>query len=263
MWRCLFITFWVFALSVSSALANPDIRGLLISGDYETARIEAEALETANGYALAAEALNAQILLGEIDDLNKAAKASLDLAQQALAIEPSNANARLQEALAYGFVTRTTGNFKAWRKKLPQKTFDKAKALQEDYPNDARALALLAAWHLGVIQKAGAKNGGKWFGASLEVGKDLYQSAMQLDPHDILIATNYYMALTALDLEISPVHNKAALENILGLTPRSDVDKKVQAQARTMLSILGDRKAEIRLAENFLDGEFVQPAPRL
>lgn len=239
-----------------SAIANPDIRLQIHQGNYEQAYQATQNLETAEGLALAAESLNAQILLGDISKLNKTAKRARVYAQRSLDIEPDAYNARLQYALADGFVTRTSSDFKAWRKKLPQKTLKVVTEFEADYPDDPRAKALLAAWHLGVIRKAGVKNGEKWFGASLEEGQRLYSVAQRLAPQDILIATNYYMSLHVLDLDFDIAYKRQQLESILRMPAQSHIDRVVQSRVRDMLDIIGDPKAEKKMVERFLDGDW-------
>jgi len=89
-----------------------------------------------------------------------------ELSKKALELDPALYDARLQYTLSDGFVTRTSGDLTAWRKKLPTKTLAKIQEFRAAYPDDAKGLALEGAWHLGVIRKTGEKNGGKWFGAS-------------------------------------------------------------------------------------------------
>lgn len=236
--------------------ANAEITAMIMRGDYETAITQAEALQSAQGYALAAEGLNAQILLGEVDDINDEAKRSRDLASRALAIEPDLFNARLQYALADGFVTRSSSTFKAWRKKLPAKTLAIATALHDDYPDDPRSAALLGAWHLGVVRKAGEKNGEKWFGASTEEGRRLYNLARAAAPQDILISTNYAAALLALDEAAYANDVYAILSSTMEMVAANDVERKVQAQAGLILSHMDDLDDAKDVAEDFLDGEW-------
>jgi len=143
-----FLIFFAF-LFAAPAWANSaaEVRTLIASGDYEAARKVGQSLDTAEGYALAAESLSAQILLGEVDKLNKRSKEARDLAEMALSLDPVHYNAKLQYALADGFVTRTSGNVTAWRKKLPMKTLEKIGTFRSDYPEDAKGLALEGAWH--------------------------------------------------------------------------------------------------------------------
>jgi len=227
----LFIVFLTSLLASFTAFATSldDIRALIAAGQYEQARTLAAEVKTAEGYVLAAESLSSQIMLGEVSKLNKNAKKAREFAEMALALDPNSYEARLQYALTDGFVTRTTGNLTAWRKKLPMRTYNAIQAFRQDYPNDARAIALEGAWHFGVVRKTGDKNGQKWFGASAGKGHALYKDAIEIDPQNIVIRTNYVMAVLALksdpDLEVMKRH----LEDIMLMTPITDVDMKVKA----------------------------------
>jgi len=83
-----------------------DVRALISSGDYVQARTEAQNLKSAEGYALAAESLASQILLGEVDKLNLRSKEARKLSEKALALNPDLYEAKLQYTLTDGFVTR-------------------------------------------------------------------------------------------------------------------------------------------------------------
>ena len=195
MWKALLITLTLLLAAPAWANSAAKVRGLIASGDYETARVTAETLQTAEGYALAAESLSAQILLGEVTKLNKHSKQARELSEKALALDPDLYNAQLQYALSDGFVTRTSGDITAWRKKLPMKTLTKIGDFRAAYPDDPKGLALEGAWHLGIIRKTGEKNGSKWFGASLAEGQRLYAEARAKTPNDVLIESTYAMSI--------------------------------------------------------------------
>jgi len=255
MWFRAFIVSLFFIAAPAWANSPDEARALINSGDYKTARTLAENLQTAEGYALAAESMSAQILLGEVKKLNKRSKEARELAEAALALDPAHYNAKLQYALADGFVTRTSGDITAWRKKLPMKTLGKIQDFRTAYPGDAKGLALEGAWHLGVVRKAGVKNGGKWFGASLTEGERLYAEARRQVPNDILIETNYAMALLVLDVEKYGPQVKPILERVATLPAPDDLYKKVQMKAATVLAVYEDGERARKLAGRFLDGK--------
>jgi len=258
MWKPLLIVFSLL-LAVPAWANSPDeARALIVSGDYVAARQMAESLETAEGYALAAESLSAQILLGEVDKLNRRAKEARELSEKALSLDPSFYDAKLQYALADGFVTRTSGNLTAWRKKLPMKTLGKIQDFRTAHPDDAKGLALEGAWHLGVLRKAGQKNGSKWFGASLDEGQRLYAQARAKTPNDIVIETNYAMALLVLDPETYGPQVKPILEAVATMPAGDDLYRKVQDKAAMILATYGDDKKVKKLAGRFLDGESLE-----
>lgn len=249
----LVILIWIFS---SSAWANSaDIRELINSGEYIEAQVLGVNLQTAEGYALAAESLAAQILLGEVDKLNRRSKDARALSEKALALNPDLYAAKLQYALTDGFVTRTSGDITAWRKKLPSKTFEKIQRFRTDYPEDPKGLALEGAWHLGVVRKAGLKNGEKWFGASLSEGQRLYTLARQKEPGDILIETNFAMSLLVLDAAHYSSFMKPVLEAVSEARPVNDLERKIQIRANEVLRNYNDSKRVKKLAAKFLDGK--------
>jgi len=258
MWKPFLIVFSLLLAMPAWASSPDEARALIVSGDYVAARQMAESLETAEGYALAAESLSAQILLGEVDKLNRRAKEARELSEKALILDPSFYDAKLQYALADGFVTRTSGNVKAWRKKLPMKTLGKIKDFRAAHPDDAKGLALEGAWHLGVLRKAGEKNGGKWFGASMAEGQRLYAEARAQAPNDIVIETNYAMALLVLDPETYGPQVKPILEAVAIMSADDDLYRKVQGKAAKVLAAYDDDKKVKKLAGRFLDGKALE-----
>ena len=246
----------LFLLSSSAwAQSAQDVRRLINSGHYTEAQTQAENLNTAEGYALAAESLAAQILLGDVSKLNRRAKEAHALSQKALSLNPDLYEAKLQYALTDGFVTRTTGDITAWRKKMPMKTFEKIKSFRADYPDDALGMALEGAWHMGVVRKTGDKNGKKWFGASLSEGLRLYDSARRISPNDVLVETNYAMSLLVLNVDHYGPYMRPVLENVSSLDTITHLDRKVQARAVDVLTHYDDTKRVKKLAGRFLDGK--------
>lgn len=248
------ILFWVIASPLWANSAQ-DIRVLINEGNYSQAQILAENLNTAEGYALAAESLSAQILLGEVKKLNKTSKQARRLSEKALALDPDLYNAKLQYVLSDGFVTRTSGDITAWRKKLPIKTLAIIQDFRTAHPEDPRGMALQAAWHMGVVRRAGEKNGGKWFGASLKEGERLYAEARRLAPNDILIQTNYALSLLVLDVDTYGPQVQPILEAVAVIPAQDDLSRKVQGKAATVLAAYGDDRKVKKLAGRFLDGE--------
>lgn len=231
-----------------------DVRALISSGDYVQARTEAQNLNSAQGYALAAESLASQILLGEVDKLNLRSKEARELSEKALALNPDLYEAKLQYTLTDGFVTRTSGDFTAWRKKLPMKTYNKIQSFRTDYPDDPRGMALEAAWHMGIVRKAG-KNSEKWFGASLTEGQRLYEFAIKANPNDILVVTNYAMSLLVLNAKDHADSARPILESVTQLIPSTHLDRKIQMRAKEVLESYEDHKQVEKLAAKFLDGK--------
>ena len=208
----------------------PDARTLFDAGKYDQALAIAEAADSPEGLTLAAELLSAKVLLGYVDDAKDSAKQARKWAGEAVKRDPDFAEARVQYALAYGFETRSSSPFRAWRKKLPAKTFKAIQVVRERYPDDPRGDALLGAWHLGIVRKAGDKNARKWFEASEADGIKYYQAAIDRAPDDIVIASNFALILLAIDQDRFLDQAVALMDKIETLPPRNAVEREVKSR---------------------------------
>jgi hypothetical protein len=258
------VTRYILGLFFGAALAVPalsadvsTVREAMQKGDYRVAYVEAGGLQTADGLALAAESLLSEIMLGQAKKNKKQAKQARKLAEAALEIDSAHQNARLQHAIADGFVTRETGDVSAWMKKLPQKTEAIVQAYRTDFPNDRRGDALLGAWHLAIARKAGNKNAEKWFGASIAQGQALFTTARTTKPDDIIIGINYAFSLLALSDEDFPeiAEPHQILSQMVTLTPQDHLGEALQAYAKEALVRIDDREAVRTYADMFLEGE--------
>jgi tetratricopeptide (TPR) repeat protein len=244
-------------LSPSAWAEAPSQRLMIGAGHFTAAAEQADTLQTSDAYALASEALLSEIMLGQAQKNKKQAKRARKLAEAALAIDPAHQNARLQYAIADGFVTRETGDVSAWMKKLPQKTHAVVQAYRTDFPDDPRGDALLGAGHLAIARKAGDGNAKKWFDASVAEGIALYEAALVRSPNDPVISVNYAFALIALEAEDrpDPMLAKARLEQVATLEPNDVLNATMVNYARTALAQIDDVKAVSEYAGTFLDGK--------
>jgi len=232
-------------------------RALFLSGAYDQARLSGQNIGTPDGLILASEALSAQIILGLVEKPHKQSKIALDLARKALDVNPENSKAVIQYALTYGLLTRTSNPMTAWRKKYPAKSLKIIENLRQDFPDDPRGDALLGAWHLGVIRKAGAKNGAKWFGADLETGLTLYETAKHRAPQDIIIASNYAISRFVIAPDIYQTQTQALLEDILKLPAKTALEHDVQLRMADILDQFDHMKLTIKKSKAFLDSKKV------
>ena len=115
-------------------------------------------------------------------------------------------------------------------------------------------MALEAAWHMGIVRKAG-KNSERWFGASLAEGQRLYELAIKANPNDILVVTNYAMSLLVLNAKDHADSARPILESVTQLTPSTHLDRKIQMRTKEVLESYEDHKQVEKLAAKFLDGK--------
>lgn len=247
----------VFFAITAFAQDLPPIRSQIILGEYSNAYEQAKDIQTADGQALAAEILLSEIMLGKAEKNKKQAKKARKQAEAALEFDPSHQNARLQYAIADGFVTRETGNVSAWMKKLPQKTHGIIETYQADFPADPRGDALMGAWHLAVVRKAGNKNAQKWFDASITKGRALFLAARKEEPGDIIIGVNYAFSLLGLEDEDLPGTEEAlqVLHEIGIIKPSTHLESVLQGYAYEALGRIEDRDVVREYVGMFLDGK--------
>ncbi len=190
------------------------------------------------GYIVAAEALSAKVMLNLVPDVNVSAKAAKLYAQKALDSEPQNTEALIQYALALGFETRSSGIMKAWLGKMPQKSKAAIDAAYAAAPDDARTSALIGAWHLGIVRKAGDKRAMKMYGAGVEQGIASYDAAVTRAPGDIVIAGNYAISLLGIDPVAYKDRAQTLLVSIKNTAPKNAVEREVQARMVPLIEFL-------------------------
>lgn len=254
-----------------NAFANSvqEIRLTLESGGYDLAVEQGSALGSADGLVLAAEALNAKLLLGCAERKTKTAKRAMKLAKAALVLEPQNAEAQIQYALAYGFYGRYASDFKAWRKKLPQKIKAEIDIALTMAPDDARAHALQGAWHLNLLYRAGGFDVGKRYGANEQEGVAHFKSAAaqnvivqnslaqnslaQSSGDDIIITANFLLLQFVLAPDARAELTEIALHtDILSQQPNNDVERQILMQMQNVYEGFAAGDA-LERAEAFLD----------
>ncbi len=220
-------------MNVATAFADTlqNARSSLDSGSYDLAVEQSVALGTAEGFVLAAEALNAQLFLGQAERKTKTAKKAMKLAEAALALNPDAKDAQLQYAIAYGFYGRHVSSFKAWRKNLPKKiraAIDKA-ALAA--PDDLRIEALKGAWHLNLLYKAGGFDVEKRYGANQAMGIAHFETALAGNPDDIIIGSTYIMLTYVLEPQLRAAQTEEWLKTkMLSASPKNATEQQVQSQ---------------------------------
>lgn len=242
------------AAPVFAADPSPEAWAAAMSGEYDQAIELGENAGTADGYVLAAASLVAKILTLKSDDIKGDAKDARGFAKEALEIEPDNAEALLQYAVAYGIVARASSDFTAWRKKMPQKTFAAIGDARAANPQDARVDALLGSWHTGVVRKAGEKRAADMFGADEALGIAAFEQAAKRAPDDITVNMNYALSALALDPIKYGDRAKQILESLSSKPAQSDIERVYLDWSKELLEIYDDKGALQKRATYYVDG---------
>lgn len=224
------------ALFTVPAVAEPPDAALRLyaAGNYLAAADIADDLETAASLSFAARALMAQCATspGQRD-----VDAWLDRAEQtardALALDPRSVDARLQLALVYGVRGRRADLAEAFAHRYAPRgraLINEAVALA---PRNARAHALLGAWHLEVLRRGG-RMGAVTYGASLSTGIAEFDRAMALAPDDPMIPLHYAVALLELNAPQNADRAAGLLRRAAALEPRDAFERFAQRTAQRL-----------------------------
>lgn len=221
-------------------------------GAYEEALSLIRSPEDLDGLLLRAEIQSMRILLGFCDDPRAVNAEARALAREVLELDPDNREARIQMALTEGFALRMTPPRQAFRSGAPRDLKKTIVALTQDVEGDARVPALYAAWHLGIVRRAGGW-GSRFYGAKLEDGIALYEQAIQMDPQDAIIHSTYAMTLLAMDAEKYKPRATELLKYVAALNVESAIDIEIQNRAAGMLAIIDDDEDLQKIVTDYLD----------
>ncbi|MGX6647252.1 hypothetical protein ACWCOP_04850 [Maricaulaceae bacterium MS644] len=195
----------------SPALAQPGVQAAYDAGEWATVQDLAASASDAFSRTLAAEAALAPLMLGEMaaaeqSEKRERARTAVNLARAALDIDPDYPRARLAYAAALGYQGRYTNPLSATLARLPQRSRTQMERALTLDPANPWANALVGAWHLEVVRRAGEGA----FGADSETGLERYRTAVRLS-HTPDIPYHFALALLARDAE---AHGEEAVEHL-------------------------------------------------
>lgn len=245
----------ISASGVADDRANQDLRQLFDKGDYKAVIKAGKDMKTAQGLSFASEAMSAQVLLGQVNKRRKTATRARKLAQKALKIDADSKEAIVQYALARGFETQSSSPMRVWRKGLIKKSKEAIIEVQETFPEDARGDALMGAWHLGIVRRAGEDRALDWFEATESEGIAFYEKSLLKRPDDIIILANFATALLAIDSERNLSKAKLLAQRAYAAKPGNALEMAVQTRLTKLQPLFGDSAALKAMAETILDDE--------
>ena len=202
--------FMLGALLVSGlALAGSlqDARALHARGDWANAIQMAVSLRTADGYALAAHSNSVAAQLAPEAQQAALYDQSEDYANQAIKLDPKNAEGYFERGRALGRLGQLRGILNAFTQGYGtriRESFEKALELN---PRSASAITGLGIWHAEVS----AQGVGWLYGADTTKIVPLFEQAIKLEPDVITHRTEYARALMLMD----PARNKARATELL------------------------------------------------
>tara|TARA_A100001391_G_scaffold203386_1_gene195589 strand:+ start:136 stop:912 length:777 start_codon:yes stop_codon:yes gene_type:complete len=233
----------VLLLSVSSAAfaeAPAPAMTAFETGQWGVAE-SAAASQTSDVEALilASEAALMPITLDQAEGMSRrerrqAALRAQDYAEAALALEPENAQAHLRLAAGLGYQSRYVNKVRAVMMGLPQRGRDHmVEALALD-PSEPWAPAMLGAWHLEVVRRAGEG----MFDANEAEGLALMRQSVEMEGAPAAIPYRFAVALVAADPAAHGEEANLMLNRAITSSSQDAVGQAVSALAGHLLGLL-------------------------
>lgn len=199
----------------------------------------AAALETSEGYALAAESLAIHGYHFAADDDRTALYGrAFEFAQEAIRLDAANPEAHFQSAHVMGRQAQIVGVLAALNRGYARKVraaFEEA--LRHD-PQLAKAHVSLGAWHAEIVSKMGRFVAGITYGASRREALAYFEQAAELAPDDIVVLLEYANGLLLLGRNRNREQTRELLTSAVNLPPKNAYDRIVHEQAVERLTAL-------------------------
>ncbi|MCR9130552.1 MAG: hypothetical protein NXI12_13615 [Alphaproteobacteria bacterium] len=197
-------TFAALMLGAASVADGDSLRSgpsaLYDAGDWAAAEQLAATASDASSRTLAAQAVLARLMSGELADESRgdkreAARRAQSHARTALDFDPDYAPAHLRLAAGIGYEARYRSSISAAMARLPQRGLAHIETALDLDPSDPWAHALLGAWHLEVARKGGEGI----FGSDIQTGLAAYRRAVAMEEAEPAIPYHFALALVAAD----------------------------------------------------------------
>ena len=203
-----------------------------------------EALDSSEGYALAAEALAIHSYYIAANDEKEALfQRAMQLAQQAIRFDPDNPEAHVQSAHAMGRHAQTIGALKAATRGYAEKVREALENALALDPDMASAHLSLATWHAEVINGVGAFMGGAMYGARNKKALAHYERALELAPEEKVVLVEYGLGLLLLDEKKHRARARDLLERALAMPSKDVYDRIVHQRTIEKLAALDGRES--------------------
>lgn len=213
-------------------------RAAYSEGRFVEAAELAAALETVEGYVLAAEAL---AIYGHYVAAADAKKPAFDRAVQwareAIRRAPRHPEAHLQLAHALGRYVQTLATADVLAGGYPKKLRGILETALQLAPEMAAAHVSLASWHAEARSQGGIM-AGVLFGASAEQARTHYARALELAGDEPIMRIEYALGLLALDRRAHRAQARALLRQALDMPARNAYDRILHEQAAAQLAEL-------------------------
>ena len=223
------------APAVADDVAAPDPTALYDAGQWVAAEERAATASDAASRTLAAQAVLARLMAGELADEPRGEKRETSRraqahARSALDIDPDYAPAHLRLAAGIGYEARYRSAISAALARLPQQGLSHIETALELDPSDPWGHAMLGAWRLEVARKGGEGV----FGSDIETGLEAYRRAVAMEEAEPAIPYHFALALIAADPASHGEEAAAMLDQALSEPAGDAFEAAAQDLARSL-----------------------------
>lgn len=221
------------AVADDAAISGPT--ALYDAGQWLAAEERAATASDAGSRTLAAQAVLARLMAGELADeprgeKRETARRAQAHARSALDIDPDYAPAHLRLAAGIGYEARYRSAISAALARLPQQGLSHIEAALELDPYDPWGHAMLGAWHLEVARKGGEGV----FGSDIDTGLEAYRRAVAMEEAEPAIPYHFALALLAADPAVHGEEAAAMLDHALADPAGDAFEAAAQDLARSL-----------------------------
>ena len=231
-------------LSASAAAESIETaRAAFSAGRYVEAADSGEALGTASGHALAAEALATYAhYLAEEEEKEPLLQLAMRAAESAIELDPANAEAYLQSAHATGRYSQLFSPMKSMREGHPKKVRTLIERAIELDPSHFGAHLSLASWHAEAIGRGGMM-ARALLGAKKKSAFDHFEQALALAPDSNVVVLEYASGLLLLEGRKRREQARDLLVRAIELPPQDAFQRILHQRAIERLAALDGEAA--------------------
>ena len=236
---CLWMATALLTATTTSAQTIEAARAAFAEGRFVEAAELAAALETSEGYALAAEWLAAYgYLIAAADDQPALFERAVVAAEEAIRLDPDNPAAHFQSAHAIGRSGEIVGVMEA----LNQGYARRARAALEEAlrldPQLGNAHLGLAGWHAHIVNRMGRMMANVAFRATRQDALAHYERALEMDPDEIFTYLEYAHGLLLLNRSRNREQARELLTRAIELPLQDALDRILHELAVQRLAAL-------------------------
>ena len=200
--RCAALGGLVLLAADAGAQSLEDARSAYAEGRFLEAAEIAEALETSDGYALAAGSLAIHahyFTSGDGDEWEEMVDRAISMSEEAIRADSTNAEAHYQAAHAVGRYAQGIGAFTALRQGLAGRIRERLDAAIRLDPYLWEARLALGGWHADIAAEGFIAR--RMYGGNRPAAVVLFEQALQLAPESRVVLYEYAIRLPDLDEE--------------------------------------------------------------